>query len=199
MPARGLAELAKYRKGLGKADRGCGSGTADLEEQEHKLLFAKFDEIIDTEPVVRHLQDPALADEVRSALYHFADERYGVLAWVIMPSHLHWVFRPIESWVASLGAGVRERSPRERIIHSVNRHGSRQCNKLLGTAGAFWQDESYDHCVRDGDELWRIIEYVQMNPVKAGLAEAPEAWQFSSARDRADWDVPWGEALAPSK
>jgi len=43
-----------------------------------------------------------------------------------------------------------------------------ECNKALGRSGTFWQHESYDHVVRDG-EFDRIIEYILMNPVHAGL------------------------------
>lgn len=48
----------------------------------------------------------------------------------------------------------------------------------------FWQDDSYDHVVRDDQELLRIVEYVEQNPVKAGLALRAEAWRWSSAADR---------------
>ena len=42
----------------------------------------------------------------------------------------------------------------------------------------FWQHESYDHVVRDPHELERIVEYVMMNPVRAGL---PERWFYRKA------------------
>jgi len=69
-------------------------------------------------------------------------------------------------------------------MHSINRYTAEECNKLLGKRGAFWQHESYDHWVRDAEELERIILYIEGNPVKAGLVAAPELWPFSSARDR---------------
>jgi hypothetical protein len=84
-------------------------------------------------------------------------------------------------------------------MHSVKRFASRKCNDLLGKRGAFWQDESYDHCVRDEDELWRIIEYVELNPVKAKLADDAEAWRFSSAYDRKQWSVSAGSPLVLMK
>ncbi len=56
---------------------------------------------------------------------------------------------------------------------------ARECNKLLKRTGAFWQHESYDHVVRNEDELRRIVEYVLNNPVKAGLVEVEEDWMWS--------------------
>jgi len=54
----------------------------------------------------------------------------------------------------------------------------------LQRTGTFWQDESYDHCVSDEDELERIIRYIEHNPVNAGLVDVAELWPFSSAHDR---------------
>jgi REP element-mobilizing transposase RayT len=152
---------------------------------------------LDTEPVNRHLADVRLARAVVKAMYHFAGQRYDLLSYVVMPSHIHWVFWPLEAWVESLGDGVVERTPRERIMHSLKRHTGRECNILLGTEGKFWQDEAYDHWVRDVDELERIIRYIEENPVKAGLVKSPEEWLYSSARDRHLAGLEFGEPLRP--
>jgi putative transposase len=50
------------------------------------------------------------------------------------------------------------------------------------TGQPFWQDESYDRLVRDETEFERIARYIEMNPVNAGLAAAPEDFPWSSAR-----------------
>lgn len=80
-------------------------------------------------------------------------------------------------------------------MHTLKRHTARQCNRLLGRHGAFWQDESYDHCVRDDGELERIFQYVEYNPVKAGLVAEPEQWPFSSAQGRAKRGLLLGQPL----
>ncbi|RKY56230.1 MAG: hypothetical protein DRP89_01765 [Candidatus Neomarinimicrobiota bacterium] len=51
--------------------------------------------------------------------------------------------------------------------------------KYLGRMGAFWQDESYDHIVGYEKELERIIYYVLNNPVKAGLVNNCEKWEWN--------------------
>ena len=108
---------------------------------------------------------------------HFAGTRYDVLAYVIVPNHFHWVFRPLASW----RDGCASRTEREIIMHSFSRQTARVCNRMLGRTGRFWQHESYDRVVRDETELQRIIDYIEYNPVKAGLCERPEQWAFSSA------------------
>jgi REP element-mobilizing transposase RayT len=60
---------------------------------------------------------------------------------------------------------------------------ARQANLILGRTGeAFWQDESFDHRVRDEVELHRIVRYVEHNPVNASLVANPGDWPWSSAR-----------------
>ena len=99
-------------------------------------------------------------------------------------------FARCDDWVDSLGPAADERKPRERIMHSLKRFTARECNKLLGRQGTFWQDESYDHSVRNEDELERIIDYVELNPVGSQLAPNREAWPFSSANDRMELGTP---------
>ena len=57
-----------------------------------------------------------------------------------------------------------------------------QANRILGLTGRrFWQEESYDRLVRNGDEFRRIQPYIENNPVKAGLVDAPGRFPWSSA------------------
>jgi len=71
-----------------------------------------------------------------------------------------------------------------KILHSVKSYTANQANRLLGRSGRFWQDESYDHWVRNDTELARIVDYIAANPVRANLVEEPKDWLFSSAHDR---------------
>jgi putative DNA methylase len=114
------------------------------------------------------LRTSAIAQVVRDALLHFAGERYYLLAWCIMPNHVHVVFAPIG-----------EHTPSD-ILHSWKSFTSKQANKLLGRTGTFWERESFDHLVRSGADLERFIDYVEHNPVSAGLCPSPEQWPWSS-------------------
>jgi putative DNA methylase len=69
---------------------------------------------------------------------------------------------------------------------------------LLERTGTFWQEESYDHCVRDEEELLRIVEYIEANPVKARLCSDQCQWPFSSAHDRVKKGIAGGEPLVKS-
>ena len=181
IPARGLLELAEYRQSLERRPRPDGMTENDWRHHCSKLIFGRVDQWLDEQPAVRYLEQPELATIVCNSLRHFAGTRYELLVFVVMPSHFHWVFRPLESWVESLGTDADRRTPRERIMQSIKRFTANECNQRLGRQGQFWQDESYDHWVRDDDELERIIDYVELNPVKANLASDRKQYKFSSA------------------
>lgn len=67
-------------------------------------------------------------------------------------------------------------------MQSLKLFTARQGNRILGLIGRpFWQDESYDRLVRNEAEFDRIALYIEMNPVRAGLAATPEDFPWSSA------------------
>src|SRR5207245_748770 len=68
------------------------------------------------------------------------------------------------------------------IIRWLKGSTARKANLLLGRTGKrFWQDESYDHWVRNSREFERIIHYIEQNPVTAGLVTSATLWPWSSA------------------
>ncbi len=183
IPALGVLDLERYREQLNGESRPSQQSEAEWRVARWKKTFARRERWLDSTPGCRHLERPELAAEVISALKHFHGVRYHLIAWVVMPSHYHWVFEPLTSWVE--GIDMCERSARERVTHSVNLYTARRCNELLGREGQFWQHESYDHWVRDEAELSRVVEYIHMNPVVAGLVDSPEKYPFSSAHSGA--------------
>jgi type I restriction enzyme R subunit len=181
LPAQGLVDLRKFEKRLQETAPPSGATPAEWERECWKKAFVRRERWLDQRPAVRHLQEPALAAIVQNSLLHFAGDRYDVLGYVVMPSHFHWVFRPREEWVKSLEG---ERSPRQRIMQNLKSYSASQCNRHRQTEGRFWQEESYDRCPFDVDELERILSYIEYNPVRAGLVARPEDWPYSSARIR---------------
>ncbi len=171
---RGLLDLARYRAELLRHPKPENVVQDDWNSLCWKRHFLRLDDWLDGQPAVRVLETPDLAQIVVDSLFHFAGERYTLFAFVVMPSHIHWLFQPLPEWVGSLPDNP-SRSPRERITYSINRFTATQCNRLLNQGGHFWHPESYDHWVRDEDELERIIGYIEGNPVKACLAECPTA------------------------
>jgi putative transposase len=179
IPAQGLLDIRNLERQL-LATR---PKDISLDEKDlvRKKLFVEQEKWLDLNPAVRHLENPELAKIVCDALLHFANHRYELVAWVVMPSHFHWLIRPLDDWAATLPVG---KSAREVIMQSVKSFTAHQCNRILHQAGPFWQQESFDHCVRDHDELERILNYIEYNPVRAGLCARSAEWPYSSAYRR---------------
>ena len=190
IPAAGLREINLYREKLETLPTpdNCGSDR-DWELIKHKKLFSLVDHLLDHKSPVNHLSDAAQATIVRDAFYHFAEERYELLAFVVMPSHHHWLFLPNEDWAEramaeNQAAGKKLQTAREIISHSVQSYTATMCNRARSAAGQYWQHETFDHWARDDEEAMRIANYIEQNPVKAGLVNAAEDYVFSSARVR---------------
>jgi len=98
-----------------------------------------------------------------------------------MSNHVHLLFDSTgynQSSVTNISGKTKD-YPVADTMRLLKGSTSRFCNLALKRAGAFWHKESYDHYVRDDDELYRIIEYILNNPVKAGLVKQWEEWKFS--------------------
>jgi putative DNA methylase len=163
---------------------------ADHRLRIHKQLFGIYDKYLDDHREIAWLSDPRIAALVRKSLYHLHSRKYYLLAYTIMPNHVHVLFLPLEIGptpdAESLAVGECDdmHSPLASIMHSLKSYTAHEANKVLGRAGQFWQHESYDHWVRDDDELERIVEYIDNNAVTAKLATSPQLWLFCSAHDR---------------
>lgn len=62
-------------------------------------------------------------------------------------------------------------------MQSVKRWTANQANELLGRTGPVWQEQYYEHLVRNSQELEDCLNYMAMNPVRAGLARRP--WEYA--------------------
>lgn len=116
---------------------------------------------------------PDIAELVETALLHFDGGRYCLLAWCIMPNHVHMVVEPSAA------------NPLDEIVNSWKSYTAHQANRALRRSGVFWHRDYFDRYIRDEGRLNRTIDYVENNPVKAGLALKPAEWRWSSARLRA--------------
>ncbi len=147
-----------------------------------RAYFSKFDTILNcqkTGPLWLN-QKPA-AKIVYDSLIFYDSKKYELLCFTIMPNHVHIVFTPhdldIENTNKKPNYLVTE------IIANLKKFTARECNKILGRTGAFWQHESYDHVIRNEVSLHRTIQYVLNNPVKALLCNTPEEWEWSYLKD----------------
>jgi len=115
------------------------------------------------------LRHPACAEIVQNALLHFDHQRYHLMAWCIMPNHVHVLFETIG------------RYPIGKVIHSWKTFTTREVNKLLGRSGPLWQEDYFDTFMRDAEHQFHEVRYIERNPVKAKLVQHASDWRWSSA------------------
>lgn len=121
------------------------------------------------------LRDPACAQAVIDTLSARDDEDYRLLAWVIMPNHVHCLFEQREG--VALGG----------IVKAWKRVSVSKINEIKNRSGKLWAKDYFDRYIRDVDHLSNTISYIHSNPVKAGLCTKPEDWLRSSARSQPRW------------
>ncbi|MGC9523529.1 MAG: REP-associated tyrosine transposase [Anaerolineae bacterium] len=139
----------------------------------HRRSFGRWDAVLDSSAQgPTWLREERVAQMVAESLHYRQDKVWDLLAYCLMPNHLHIVFTPL---VDSDGHCPTATA----IMQSFKGYTAHKANVLLHRQEAFWQHESYDHWVRDEDELARIITYVINNPVKAGLVEHWEDWPWT--------------------
>ncbi|PDW05106.1 REP-associated tyrosine transposase [Candidatus Viridilinea mediisalina] len=116
-----------------------------------------------------NLRDERIAQLVEANLLHFDGQRYRLLAWVIMPNHVHVLIETFPGY------------PLEKVVHTWKSYTAKEANKILGRSGDFWQPEYFDRYIRDEGHFNDAVRYIHENPVKAGLIVQPEQWVYSSA------------------
>jgi len=118
------------------------------------------------------LRSPENAAIVAEALSFFDGERYKLLAWVIMPNHVHAMVEQIEG------------HPLDRIVHSWKSFTANRINRQLRSDGQVWARDYFDRYVRDEQHYLNALYYIENNPVKAGLVRLAEDWAYSSVTRR---------------
>ena len=135
------------------------------------VAFAAFDRALDTAASgPRWLEEPSIAESVVDAL-RFGErqlELYKLISFCVMPNHVHVVLEP--------------ETPLAKITRSIKGYTARTANHVLGRTGRhFWHDDDCDRWIRNAGERGRVTQYIESNPVSAGLIEEAELWPWSSA------------------
>lgn len=144
------------------------------EKAKRNNIFKQYEELLDSSICgPTWLKKAEVAAIVEEAILFRNDRNYNLYAFTIMSNHIHLVFKLLQNENNSV------RFPVTKIVGELKSYSAQKCNEKLGRAGAFWQNESYDHVIRDTDELERTIKYVLNNPVKAGMVEVWNDWKFT--------------------
>ena len=141
------------------------------DSKEAVALRKKIEKYADSGMGACYLRDERIAELVQNALKHFDGERYRLIAWCVMPNHVHVL-------IETMGHSLSD------IMHSWKSFTAHKANKILGKSGLFWMPDYFDRFIRDERHFAATVEYIRQNPVKAGLVDEPEEWLWSGWVER---------------
>ncbi|HEY4740893.1 MAG TPA: transposase [Candidatus Acidoferrales bacterium] len=105
-----------------------------------------------------------------------AKRRFQMHEFVFMRDHIHLILTPAP--LVSL----------EKVMQFIKGGFSYRAKKEISFCGEVWQKGYSEHRIRSANEYAQQVEYLWMNPVKAGLATLPNEYPYSSARLKTEVD-----------
>ena len=147
------------------------------------------------------LRLPQAAACVADTWRHFAGERYDLIAWVVMPNHVHVLVRVyegvplakiVQSWKSYTGRRIgalmeESRADGQHIPVMMEESRARTRRSQRRSRGQrVWMREYWDRYIRDERHFQMAMDYIHQNPVKAGLVGTAKDWPWSSAREFAE-------------
>lgn len=145
-----------------------------------KTVFRLVDKWMDAGSGCCWLRNESYANELHRCILHFHQQRYEIGCRVIMANHCHLVMRPFESFDL------------EQELGSIKSVSANFVNKREKQDGSLWQQESYDRIIRDEEHLYRVVQYIGNNPLRARIPESQwhrwmnpdwqkQGWHFESS------------------
>ncbi|TAG39862.1 MAG: hypothetical protein EAZ31_08850 [Cytophagia bacterium] len=139
---------------------------------EEKRFFASYDKLLDKYSSTKdYLKNPIVANTVAQKIREFDNVLYDLEAYCIMSNHVHLLID------TQLYAELPKYSF-SKVMQYIKGGSAFLCNKELNRKGYFWEDESYDHFVRNEEEKSNIVQYILNNPIKAQLVKEIEDYPF---------------------
>lgn len=146
-------------------------------DKQASTFFHWYDELLANQANTPDmLKQKEIRDIIIEALRFHDGLRYRLLAYCVMPNHVHVLIHPL---IQDSG----EIFPIAHVTYTWKRYTANRINKFLNRKGSLWQKESYDRMIRDETELANTLEYIVQNPVKTGLVKNWKDWPGTWMRE----------------
>ncbi len=178
----------------------------DFRMRIQQRFFTEYDYLLDENRECIVLADQRVAAMIRRHLLALSGDPYKLVAYCVMPNHVHAVLEIVAGQPATLEGddidpaelnfvAVRldeepdATSPLSDFLVRFKQETAAEAAGLLEgnpdeRRDLVWHTDSFDFWIRSQSELEAVIDYVAQNPVEAGLVQSPEQWFFSSAHER---------------
>ncbi len=138
--------------------------TPELEAEYHRRFSLKLERWLDEGSGSCLLKEPANREALSEAMMRFQNERVIHHSWVIMPNHVHLLFKPIE--------------PMAKLVQAWKSVSARTIGR-----GEIWQPNYRDTLIRDRQHFANAVRYIRKNPLKAGLKTGTfSIWESDRAK-----------------
>ena len=113
-----------------------------------------------------------ISDDRVKTVYDALEESHDkykmkINSFVIMPTHCHFIIVSLNNDLSDIMHDIKGLSAFKMLDDSLIK-------------GTLWQKSFYDHVIRNRDDLIEKLNYIHLNPLRAGLvAEIPE-YKYSS-------------------
>ena len=126
-----------------------------------------------------------LAESIEAARH---EHQFNLWAFVFMPDHVHLIVHPrtypydTSDWIKAIKAPVGRKSVQFLQAKAPEWLPRIQVTRGMKVEHRFWQaGRGHDRNIDNARTLQRMIDYVHLNPVKAGLVARAADWKWSSA------------------
>ena len=137
-------------------------------------------------------KDPAVCDLLIQNIKHYRERyKFEVLAYAIMPSHLHWIVLVDKKHgtISDIMRDIKKYSAWD-IMEYLTKQSKKHEGIFISAAKGyddqnrkFWMPRFDDEVIRNEKMFFAKLQYIHNNPVEAGLAVRPEDYKYSSARN----------------
>jgi len=125
----------------------------EVEQEYYQRFGTVVDDWLDTGYGSCCLAQPKNAEIVANALLYFNEDRYLISNFVVMPNHVHVLFRPLGDHQLAQIIGLWKSFTAKKINHRTHQVGS------------IWQANYWDRLIRSAEHLQWTENYIQQNPV----------------------------------
>jgi putative transposase len=145
-------------------------GQGDLRKGRISLPGQYYHVTINTERRIRLFTNLVNCHPIAKVLSEMGKEDLVFnYAWVLMPDHLHWIFK------------LGEHESLSEVVRRLKGRSSRDIHRDTKYSGAVWHPAFFDRAIRANEDLRQIAEYVIQNPVRAGLVVDMGQYPFWNA------------------
>ena len=143
-------------------------GAADPFSRSRRSLSAAEQGLVVPNEQINHI----LRDNLNFYRAKFSFLLHGL---VFMPDHVHLLLTVGKNYTIS------------DIMRDWKHRTGFEINHLLDRRGCLWQRDFWEHAIRNDLDFAEKLNYIHQNPVRAGLSENAQSYQWSSASGK--WDL----------